>query len=136
MPDDKSVWANGLMNEGIVSTRLGLPGKPMMAEELIIARDIKLARYAESEDPLYRRKLSPLAACHPAGPGIGIDVSLLGDPLSSVLYRRRPGDYDTNLKVYPPCGIRLPSRPCGKPSSTGRWIAWRRTTCRMNTTTR
>ena len=38
VPDDKSVGANGLMNEGIVSTRLGLPGKPMMAEELIIAR--------------------------------------------------------------------------------------------------
>src|SRR5258708_1950582 len=48
VPDDRSVGAGGLMNEGIVSTRLGLPGKPMMAEELIIARDIKLARYTES----------------------------------------------------------------------------------------
>ena len=38
VPDDKTVGANGLMNEGIVSTRLGLPGKPMMAEELMIAR--------------------------------------------------------------------------------------------------
>ncbi len=36
------------MNEGIISTRLGLPGKPAMVEELIVARDIKLARYAES----------------------------------------------------------------------------------------
>ena len=36
------------MNEGIISTRLGLPGKPAMAEELMVARDIKLARYAES----------------------------------------------------------------------------------------
>ena len=48
VPDDKTVGSNGLMNEGIISTRLGLPGKPMMAEELIIARDIKLARYAGS----------------------------------------------------------------------------------------
>src|SRR5882757_5977286 len=48
VPDDKTVGAGGLMNEGIVSTRLGLPGKPMMAEELIIARDIKLVRYTGS----------------------------------------------------------------------------------------
>ncbi|HEX2629607.1 MAG TPA: dihydroorotase, partial [Chitinophagaceae bacterium] len=48
VPDDKSINPHGLMNEGIISTRLGLPGKPAMAEELIVARDIKLARYAES----------------------------------------------------------------------------------------
>lgn len=48
IPDDRSVGSNGLVHEGIVSTRLGLPGKPMMAEELLVARDIKLARYAES----------------------------------------------------------------------------------------
>ena len=47
LPDDKSINPHGLMNEGIVSTQLGLPGKPAMAEELIVARDIKLARYAD-----------------------------------------------------------------------------------------
>ena len=49
MPDDKSINPHGLMNEGIISTQLGLPGKPAMAEELIVARDIKLSRYAESK---------------------------------------------------------------------------------------
>ena len=49
IPDDKNINAHGLMNEGIMSTQLGLPGKPAMAEELIVARDIKLARYAESK---------------------------------------------------------------------------------------
>ena len=48
LPDDKSIAPGGLMNEGIVSTRLGLPGKPVMAEEIMVARDIKLARYTES----------------------------------------------------------------------------------------
>ncbi len=48
LPDDKSIAPGGLMNEGIVSTRLGLPGKPAMAEEIMVARDIKLARYTDS----------------------------------------------------------------------------------------
>ncbi|MBS1621488.1 MAG: dihydroorotase [Bacteroidetes bacterium] len=49
LPDDKSINPHGLMNEGIVSTQLGLPGKPAMAEELITSRDISLAEYAESK---------------------------------------------------------------------------------------
>ena len=49
IPDDKTIAPHGLIHEGLVSTRLGLPGKPMMAEELMVARDIKLARYADSK---------------------------------------------------------------------------------------
>ena len=45
LPDDTSIGANGLMNEGIISTQMGLPGKPILAEELMVARDLKLARY-------------------------------------------------------------------------------------------
>ena len=48
VPDDTSIGANGLVNEGLISTQMGLPGKPAMAEELMVARDIKLARYADS----------------------------------------------------------------------------------------
>jgi len=49
IPDDTSIGTNGLMHEGISSTQMGLPGKPSMAEELMVARDIKLARYADSK---------------------------------------------------------------------------------------
>ena len=48
IPDDSSIGTNGLMNEGIISTQMGLPGKPVLAEELMVARDLKLARYADS----------------------------------------------------------------------------------------
>ncbi len=48
LPDDISIGTYGLMNEGVVSTRLGLPGKPAMSEELMVARDIKLSRYSNS----------------------------------------------------------------------------------------
>ncbi|MFN9943563.1 MAG: dihydroorotase, partial [bacterium] len=40
LPDDKSINPQGLINEGILSTQLGLPGKPSIAEELMVRRDI------------------------------------------------------------------------------------------------
>lgn len=49
MPIDKSLGSLGLMNEGILSTKLGLPGIPAIAEELIISRDIELLKYTSSQ---------------------------------------------------------------------------------------
>jgi len=48
VPDEISLSKNGLMNEGIISTQLGLPGKPAIAESLMITRDIELLRYTQS----------------------------------------------------------------------------------------
>lgn len=44
-PIDKSLAQDGLMNEGLVSTRLGFKGSPAVAEELIVARDLHLAKF-------------------------------------------------------------------------------------------
>ncbi|PWT77279.1 MAG: dihydroorotase [Bacteroidetes bacterium] len=102
IPDDKSIGANGLINEGIISTQLGLPGKPMMAEELIIARDIKLAGYTSSKihftgissprslDYIRRAKDS------------GLEVTCSVTPYHLSFTDRDLVEYDTNLKVYPP----------------------------------
>ena len=43
--EEHSMTAGAAMNEGKVSTKLGLPGWPSVAEEIIIARDILLAEY-------------------------------------------------------------------------------------------
>ncbi len=42
--EDCHLRAEGVVNEGPISTRLGLPGNPAAAEEIMIARDIRLAR--------------------------------------------------------------------------------------------
>ena len=42
--EDKAISADGVMNEGVVSARLGLGGIPAAAEEQMVARDIELAR--------------------------------------------------------------------------------------------
>jgi len=42
--EDPSLSANGVMHEGYFSTILGLPGTPAEAEEIIVARDVALAK--------------------------------------------------------------------------------------------
>ena len=44
-PIDKYLAQDGLMNEGFVSTRLGMTGSPVIAEEVIVARDLLLAKF-------------------------------------------------------------------------------------------
>lgn len=46
MPQDHKLALFGQMNEGIVSTGLGLKGIPHLAEEIIIQRDLELLKYA------------------------------------------------------------------------------------------
>lgn len=49
--EEPSMSKGGAMNEGTVSTRLGLPSMPSVAEEIMIARDIKIVEYlARSRD--------------------------------------------------------------------------------------
>jgi dihydroorotase len=102
IPDDKSVGANGLMHEGLASTRLGLAGKPMMAEELLVARDIKLARYTESKIH-FTGVTSPrsLEYIKRAKDG-GLQVTCSVTPYHLFFVDEDLRDYDTNLKVYPP----------------------------------
>jgi len=48
IPVDAALATGGLMNEGIVSTGLGMAGIPSLAETLMIHRDIELVRYTAS----------------------------------------------------------------------------------------
>lgn len=102
VPDDRTVGANGLINEGVVSTRLGLPGKPMMAEELMVARDIKLARYTESRihftGVTSPRSLEYIRRARESGLAVSCSVT----PYHLFFTDADLNDYDTNLKVYPP----------------------------------
>ncbi len=45
--EEPTLSYGGSMNEGYVSTRLGMPGIPSIAEEMMVARDLLLLRYLE-----------------------------------------------------------------------------------------
>jgi dihydroorotase len=102
VPDDKSINPHGLMNEGIISTQLGLPGKPAMAEELIVARDIKLARYADSK--LHFTAVSSKKSLEyiKRGKDSGAAVSCSVTPYHLFFCDEDLQEYDSNLKVNPP----------------------------------
>lgn len=106
IPDDRSLAPQGLMNEGIISTQLGLPGKPIMAEELIVARDIKLARYTESR--LHFTAVSSPKSLEyiKRAKESGVQVTCSVTPYHLLFCDEDLQNYDTNLKVNPPLRTR------------------------------
>jgi dihydroorotase len=102
VPDDKSINPHGLMHEGVVAARLGLPGKPAMAEELIVARDIKLARYAGSNIHFTGVSTKKSIEYIKRGKDSGAAVSCAITPHHLFFTDEDLRGYDTNLKVNPP----------------------------------
>jgi dihydroorotase len=90
------------MNEGIVSSRLGLAGWPAVAEEAVIARDCLLADHVGSR----------LHVCHVSTAGSvellrwakdrGVDVTAEVTPHHLVLTDELASTYDPVFKVNPP----------------------------------
>ena len=102
LPDDRSIGSSGLMNEGIVSTRLGLPGKPSISEELMIARDIELVRYTGSKIHFTGVSTAKSLELIAAAKREKLKVSCSVTPYHLFFCEDDLKEYDTNLKVNPP----------------------------------
>lgn len=102
IPDDKALNSNGLMHEGVVSTLLGLPGKPALAEELMIARDIELAKYAGSKIHFTGVSTAKSMELIKKGKSEGVAVTCSVTPYHLWFCDEDLKNYDTNLKVTPP----------------------------------
>jgi dihydroorotase len=102
LPDDKTIAPGGLMNEGVTSIQLGLPGKPAISEEILIARDIELLKYTNSKihfTGISTKKSLEIIAQAKAD---GLKVSCSVTPYHLFFSDEDLEDYDTNLKVNPP----------------------------------
>ncbi|MBW0178395.1 dihydroorotase [Sediminibacterium sp.] len=102
LPIDKSISAGGLINEGIVSTRLGLPGLPTLAEELFIKRDLDLLRYTGSKLHLTGISTANSVLLIQAAKAEGLAVTCSVTPYHLFFCDEDLQEYDTNLKVNPP----------------------------------
>ena len=104
--DDKTISPQGLINEGIISTQLGLPGKPAIAEEIMIARDIELLKYTGSKIHFTGISTKKGIELINKAKADGWQVSFSVTPYHAIFCDEDLQEYDTNLKVNPPLRTR------------------------------
>ncbi len=100
--EDKTLCADGVMNEGTVSTRLGLRGIPAAAEEVMVFREIKLAILTAS--PVHIAHVSTRGSVDliRQAKASGINVTAETAPHYFSLTEEAVTGYDTNAKMNPP----------------------------------
>lgn len=102
--EDPDLTAGGCMNAGLTSTRLGLPGSPAVAEEVMLQRDLLLARNARCRYHAAHVSTAGAVELIREARKRGVQVTaeaaahhlLLTDECVSQF------EYDTNYKVNPP----------------------------------
>jgi len=99
---DKKIKGNGVANEGVVSTRLGLKGIPDLAEELQIARNLFLLEYTggKMHIPTISSAKSVQLIKDAKAKGLNVTCSVTVHHL--VLTDEKLEGFDTRYKVSPP----------------------------------
>ena len=100
--EEPTLSHGGAMNEGVVSARLGLKGIPSEAEEIMVIRDILLARRTRGHAHLAHMSTAGSVELIRWGKERGINVTAEVCPHHLTLTEDRIGSYDTNAKMNPP----------------------------------
>ncbi len=100
--EEPTLAHGGAMNEGIVSARLGLKGIPSEAEEIMVIRDILLARRTGGHVHLAHMSTAGSVELIRWGKERGINVTAEVCPHHISLTEDRVLGYDTNAKMNPP----------------------------------
>lgn len=101
-PNDHSISKDGVINEGWISTKIGMKGIPNIAEEIMLSRDIKMSEYTNS--PIHTSYVSTkdsvrmINEAKRKGIKITSDVSIN----NIVLCEDSTQSFDTRYKVLPP----------------------------------
>jgi dihydroorotase len=101
-PEDVAIAGKGKMNEGVMSTLLGMKGIPSLAEELMIVRDLYLAEYNESKIHFSTISTEHSVELIREAKKQGLQVSCDVAAHHLVLSEQELEGFDSNYKVKPP----------------------------------
>ena len=99
---DHSMTQGAVMNEGVVSTRLGLRGWPNAAEDLIVARNVILSEYTGAHIHLQHISSRASVDIIRRAKARNVRISAEATPHHFALTEESLGTYDTNFKMNPP----------------------------------
>ncbi len=104
-PLDRSLWGRGILREGVMSTRLGLPGTPSLAESSPLFRDLSLAAYTGARLHVARLSskdgLDTIKHCRSR---LGADATADTTPFHLMFCDEDLSGFDTMYKFLPPLG--------------------------------
>lgn len=101
-PEDLGLSAEGQMNEGIVSSRLGLNGKPNASEDIHIVRDLLLAELTGGHIHLQHCSTALGVDAIRQAKARGVRVTAEASPHHLVLTHEAVDGYRTEAKMNPP----------------------------------
>ena len=99
---DETIKGNGVANEGIVSTRLGLKGIPNLAEELIVERNLFLLEYTGGKLHIPTISTAKSVSLIKDAKNRGLQVTCSVSVHHLVLTDEKLDGFDTRYKVSPP----------------------------------
>lgn len=100
--EDKKISRDGVVNEGIASLKLGLPGIPPLAEVLAVARDILIARDVEARIHIAHISLKDSLDIIRRAKSSGVNVTCEVSPHHFILTDELLLERRIGLKVNPP----------------------------------
>lgn len=100
--EDKNLSAEGLINEGFVSTILGMRGIPRQAEEIIVSRDIQLAEMTGGHLHIAHVSTEGSVGMIRRAKRLNIKITAETAPHYFTLTDEAIKTYNTNTKMNPP----------------------------------
>lgn len=99
---DAALTQGAVMNEGIVSTRLGLRGWPHAAEDIIVARNVILSEYTGAHIHMQHISSRYSVGIIRRAKERGVKITAEATPHHIALTDDLLSGYDTNFKMNPP----------------------------------